>query len=351
MNPESGGEQPRREGRGRLLRLGFLGIGLVLLVWLVQRVGLVTLLTSARQVGWTFAVIVALYAGVHLLRAMSWRTCLSEDGKGLTLGTALTLWITGEAIAHLSFGWAGEPFRAAATRQSIPVERGLSALLVSRAIYSYAGLLLMTISVALCTFLVPLAGVLRLLMVTAAFLLAGISLAPFVIKPGPRRAVRSPDLSPPMGHKPPLLARVQNFIRTLWRDFGETFLYDRATFARLLAINFLAALVGVGEVYLVLRALGVPVGSVTALLIEGLSKVLALFALVVPGNVGIREGGTVLIFHLFALSAASAVTLVLVRRARALAWVGIGGLLLVLQGLGVLGHRTPENRSIRLGER
>jgi len=112
----------------------------------------------------------------------------------------------------------------------------------------------------------------------------------------------------------------------------------------LVSLSFLAALAGVAEVYLILRALGAPVSLVGTLLIEGFNKLLALFAFFVPGNIGIREGGTVLIFRPLDIGAAMGVTLVLVRRARALAWVGVGSLLVLVEGLTPLLH-APQGKA------
>jgi uncharacterized membrane protein YbhN (UPF0104 family) len=129
------------------------------------------------------------------------------------------------------------------------------------------------------------------------------------------------------------LRRLQIFVSALEHDLAAAFLHSKRNFARLAGLNFLATFAGVLEVYLILRGLGVEVSLATAFLLEGIGKTLGLFALVVPGNVGVREGGMALIFQLFEMSAALALTLVLARRARALVWVGIGNLVMILHGV------------------
>ncbi|MGH9863693.1 MAG: lysylphosphatidylglycerol synthase transmembrane domain-containing protein [Candidatus Acidiferrales bacterium] len=327
-----------------LWRVVFLLLGLGLLFILVRQAGLGSLLQLARQVGWTFPLIVGLYGGVHLLRTVSWRLCLREEGKRLPLGAALNLWIAGEAVAHLSFAWAGEPFRAAATSPAVPAERGLSALIVSRMLYSYASLLLMALSAILCLFLLRLSEALQLVFVSAAVILVALCALPFLGlgRPAPRRTPELPSAPPAGGLRSSVLARVRNFLRTFRTDLAAVFGHDRRTFLLLLSANFLAALAGVAEVYLVLRSLGTEPSLATALIIEGANKVLAVFAFFIPANLGVREGGTALVLRLFNLSSAVAITLVLVRRARALVWVGIGGLLLLRHGMKpVLGDQPP----------
>ncbi|MCI0403814.1 MAG: hypothetical protein L0212_09855, partial [Acidobacteria bacterium] len=94
--------------------------------------------------------------------------------------------------------------------------------------------------------------------------------------------------------------------------------------------------------------LGVSASVAIALFIEGISKVLSAAAYFVPGNVGVREGAIVLVLRLFELEAALALTLVLVRRARALVWIAVGSVLVALEGLTPLLYadrdRQPEEK-------
>lgn len=311
----------------------FLLAGLGLLAYLVRRVGVAALWEYTRHLRWTFLALIALFGGVHFLRALSWRLCLREDGHRVSLPAVLNVWLAGEAVSYLFFGWSGEAFRAAAIREAIPVERTLSALVVSRVFYMYASLVLTFLSFLLSQFLLPLPEPTRALIAAATLIsgaaalapLAGRSLFSLALKPlqaavAPRRHRRVWD-------------RLHVFVATLERDLAAAFSQKAGTFARLLGLNLLASLAGVFEVYLILRALGVAVTLPAALLIEAIAKVVSIFTYFVPGSVGVREGGMVLGLQLLHMSAALAMTLVLVRRARALVWVGMGGLLLTLNGL------------------
>jgi uncharacterized membrane protein YbhN (UPF0104 family) len=66
------------------------------------------------------------------------------------------------------------------------------------------------------------------------------------------------------------------------------------------------------------------VDLVSAFLIEAVSGVAKLAAVIVPGSLGVQEGGQVLIFAAFGLSVPLAVTFSLLRRGRELLWVGFG---------------------------
>jgi uncharacterized protein (TIRG00374 family) len=317
-------------------------LGLTLLVLLVRETGLGELLQLVRRVGWTFLLMVALYGGVHLLRTLSWRVCLGPEGKDLALGRALLLWVAGEAVAHMTFGWTGEAFRAAAARERIPWQRGLAALVVSRAFYSYAALVIMATSALFCVLLVPLPTAWRGLAITVAVILGTAAVLPLVARRRLLRRLSARVGSPQASGSRPAAGPVRGFVRAMGQDLARVLAYGKWSFMRLVGLNLLAAMAGVVEVYLVLTALGSGVDLGSALVVEGFGKALALGAFLVPGNVGVREGGTVLVLRLFEISAGLGIALVLVRRARAFVWVLIGGLLLVLGGFRPVLQAGPK---------
>lgn len=317
-------------------------LGVALLVGLVRETGLGELLQLARRVGWTFPLLVALYGGVHLLRTISWRVCLGPEGKDLALGRALLLWVAGEAVAHMTFGWTGEAFRAAAARERIPWQRGLAALVVSRAFYSYAALVIMAASALFCVLVLPLPSAWQGLAIAVTVILVIASVLPLVARQRLLGLLSARARTPPANGSRPAVGRVRGFIRAMGQDLARVLAHGRWPFLRLVGLNLLASLAGVVEVYLVLMALGTRVDLGSALVIEGFGKALALGAFLVPGNVGVREGGTVLVLRLFEIGAGLAIALVLVRRARAFVWVLIGGTLLLLGGFRPVLQAGPQ---------
>jgi uncharacterized protein (TIRG00374 family) len=283
-------------------------------------------------VGATFLLLLVLQGVVHLLRALAWRLCLHQDAHQLPLRSAVGLWIAGEAVANLSFAWSGEAFWTAATRERIPMERGLSAVVMARVLYAYSSLLLMAASAVLALFLIPARGAAQLPLLAVSLLLVGLCLLPLVGGRRMHESVRSLGATLAAGVSSSPRERLRKFVSALDLDLAALVSRDRKRFARLVALNLLATSAGVLEVYLILRALAVDIDLPTALLIEGASKILAVFSYFVPGNVGTREGGSVLILRFFEMSAALGITLVLVRRARALAWAAIGILLMMVHG-------------------
>ena len=86
------------------------------------------------------------------------------------------------------------------------------------------------------------------------------------------------------------------------------------------AASFLLSMVGwavgVGEVLLILRLVGHPVGWTNALLLESLGQAIRGAAFAVPGALGVQEGGYLLLAPLTGLSPETALALSLAKRAR-----------------------------------
>jgi putative membrane protein len=82
---------------------------------------------------------------------------------------------------------------------------------------------------------------------------------------------------------------------------------------------------GAGEIWLVLQALGQPLGVIDAFILESLGSGVRAAAFMLPGALGALEGGLVLFGALFGLPADTALAISLSKRVRELAW-GVPGL-------------------------
>jgi putative membrane protein len=92
------------------------------------------------------------------------------------------------------------------------------------------------------------------------------------------------------------------------------------------ALHLIAWLLGVGETWLALAAIGWPVDLPHALVIESLGTAARSAAFAIPGALGVQEGGLVLVCGLLGVPAETALALSVTKRARELL-VGLPGLL------------------------
>jgi putative membrane protein len=96
---------------------------------------------------------------------------------------------------------------------------------------------------------------------------------------------------------------------------------------RSLALRLLSRLVGVGELWLVLFLLGHPVSFGEALLLESLGQAIRAAAFIVPGALGVQEGGYMLLGAVIGLAPTVALEAALILRLREVA-LGVPGLFL-----------------------
>ena len=76
--------------------------------------------------------------------------------------------------------------------------------------------------------------------------------------------------------------------------------------------------------------MGSHIAVVSALVVEGLSKVTNLVGVFNPGNLGTYEGGNMLIARFLDVSGTAGLTLALCRRARSIFWAAVGAMCMVL---------------------
>ena len=98
---------------------------------------------------------------------------------------------------------------------------------------------------------------------------------------------------------------------------------------RKVGLSFLLSLagwiVGTGEVWLALKLIGHPVGWVDALLLESLGQAIRGAAFMIPGSLGVQEGGYLLLAPLVGLPPDAALALSLIKRSREIL-LGLPGL-------------------------
>jgi hypothetical protein len=106
-------------------------------------------------------------------------------------------------------------------------------------------------------------------------------------------------------------------------------------------------LLGAVEVYLILIFLEIPADLVTATVIEALGAGVRFATFLVPASLGAFESANAAAFEAMGLGAGAGLAFSFVRRARQLAWVGIG--VLVLVSMGWLAKRAELQDTVSTG--
>jgi hypothetical protein len=219
----------------------------------------------------------------------------------------------------------GEPVRALLTRRSASVAAGVAAGAAERAVYNLLAFVLILVASLL---IAAETHGLAVASTVAAVLLAIVGLAAFIERRRRRRqgggrtnhndsSHATPVMSPPAG---PL----RQAISGLWRE-------RRGALPIIAALCLAQHALLIYEAYLLLGLLTGGTTLRTALVFEAVTKIVNTVGAIVPGRVGISEGGSALLADALGFGASHGLSLALMRRVRALIWTGVGLALLPVQ--------------------
>jgi len=299
-------------------------------------------------VGWWLIPITLFHLVPLVFSALSWRELISAASRPDAFTTVWIRWIR-ESINSLlpvaSIGGDVASFRLAHL-QGVPVPQAAASMVVdttvgvvTQLIFVLAGvgllLLRSTEGGALAVAGMVLTGTAILFAATAAFvffqhrgLFAGF--AKFTRSLLPEKLQFA------------FTARASAIDEAIVLSYGSGRVIFRASLLRL--VGWAA---GAGEVWLVMYALGHPIGMVDAFILESLSSGVRAAAFMVPGALGAQEASFVLFGALFGLPADTALTISLSKRVRELA-LGVPGLLVWhwIEAHYMLRGRAPETRAL-----
>lgn len=312
-----------------LERLSF-AAGLLLLVWLVSRVGLGAILGALTKVGWGFAVVLALYAVTAFVNTLAWRATMPK-GARVGPGSLFASLLAGDAINAVtpSAVVGGELIRLSLLRRKMPTVSAAASVSLAAATQFLAQVLFVLAGVPLVLGK-TLVGPLRMGILAAA----GIAVAAGA---GVMYLARRRNLFERLHG---LLVRLVPGRLRPGSDVSQWRALDEAIFGAIrdrprdlvssLLFYLLGWTIGVAEVALVLSLLGSPVGWRTAALIEMLAVIIDTVLFFVPGRLGTQEGGKYVIFQMLGLDPRTGFALGFVKRLREIVWA--------LVGIAILGY-------------
>jgi len=314
-------------------RLAVALIGLLLLAHLVHRAGPSRIMEGIASVGWGLVLVIAL-AGVALaVRTWAWRSTLLDGGPRPSFGRMFALRLVSEAAGQAGvFGQVfGDAWRVARLGAELPLASRITSVALDRALYTLSSTMVTIAGVTSVAFLLPLPGKWALYAkIFASILVFSVCLAVLAVRrrwpviSGPVRALgRIGGIAQWVERKREAIQSVEDRLLDFFHDSPAAF---RLSFALQVAAHAGAVL----EVYLILRLMGRPAGILSALAIEGLTKLVNVIGMINPGNAGTYEGGNMLFARLLAMSGTAGLTLALIRRVRALFWAAVGAICAVM---------------------
>jgi uncharacterized protein (TIRG00374 family) len=309
----------------RYVRLVLFLAGFGILIFLVTRIGTDSITAAFSQLRWwQFLLVCCPYALITVVDALGWRFVFAGDRP--PFHRLLGARIAGEALnavtALASVG--GEAVKAWLIRRDVSYEESVPAVVIGKTTITMAQALFLLVGIVVASAALPMdsrvvRGMLWLLgievLAVGGFLLAQVT---GMVRRG-GRVLAWAGVIEDASYAETLDRSLREFYRRHWRRV-------------LLSTGFhlMGWLLGGFETYLMLRALGLPVPVVTALVFEAFGSGVRFASFLVPASVGVLEGANAGAFAALGYTAGAGIAFTLVRRGRQAVWIVIGLLTLMV---------------------
>jgi len=301
--------------------------GAVLLAVLIRRVGAEPILATLRALAWWQFVLVCLPHGVILaVDTLGWRFAFAQDRAPFwrLYGARLA----GEALNVVTAvgSVGGEAAKAWLVRRDVSYAESVPSLVIAKTTIVIAQAIFLIVGIVLAWTALDVSGpVLRAMLwllmieVLAVGGFFGAQVAGLVRRAG--RLLVWAGVTADAAAAESLDASLRHYYRHEWRRFAAS-----------TGFHTLGWLIGGAlEATLMLWLLGVTSSVVTAMVIEALGSGVRFASFMVPAGLGVFEGANAAAFGALGFGAAAGLAFSVVRRARQVAWIVVG--LLVLLGM------------------
>jgi putative ABC transport system permease protein len=321
-------------------------LGLALLIYVINRVGVQPIFDALIKIGFGFFILLGISGARHALRTLAMRAAVHPEHRRFNFRHAFSVRLGGEAISFLTFTGPilGEATKVALLKKRVPLVYGVSALVVDNLLYNLSVALFILSGAVVMLLAYDLPSVVRIVLYgIAAAATLGIAAAIWAANRRVMLLTWIIDTLGRLGIHPKSLTSRRNHISDLESHVYDFYSHRPRSFLAMIGFNLLAHASSVLEVYVTLRMLGYSPFVHAAYVIESLTKVINFAFGFVPATIGVYEGGTEIILQTLGFAAATGVTLALVRKAGTLFWTVIG--------LIILAWRTVPNATRRLMDR
>lgn len=307
--------------------------GLVLFVYIIQRIGWQEIATRARTIGIGFPLLIAVSALRPVGRAWAWFRCFEPHVRKVEIGglwPVLRARLAADAMGAVTSAgpFVAEPSRVFFFGGRVPVSSASAAAAVELLSYTAScGLLLLGGMLALL-FGVELSDQFKTILIAAIVLAASLLVLMAVIFSLKfvvvehfcdvlKRLVPIARFHRLLDKELHQLLELEEYVFDFFRKHPKDFLW-------VMLGEAVFHLAGVAEIFLTLKFTGTNATWLAAFVLEALNRLINLLFAFVPAKVGIDEAGSAWLAGALGLSTAAGVTLAIYRKLRLLCWTGVG---------------------------
>lgn len=312
-------------------------LGLGLLVYVINRVGLQPIFDALIRIGFFgFVMLLAISGSRHVFRTIAMSAAVPKEHRRFNFSQAFAARLGGEAISFLTFTGPllGEATKVALLRKRVPLTYGVPALVVDNLLYNLSVVFFILSGACVMLFTYSLPPLVYYSLIAIAVIAAlGIAAAALAAKRRIMLLTWVLDQMARLRLSPKVILKRRQHIYHIESKVYDFYKHHPGVFFGMIGCDLLAHVSSVLEVYVTLRMLGYLPNVAQAYIIESLTKVINFVFAFVPGTIGVYEGGTEVVLQTLGFAAATGVTLALVRKAGTVFWTSIGLLILTWRTL------------------
>ena len=312
-------------------------VGLAAFVVLILQAGLQGLVSTLEHTGWAFLLIVAIWGAVYVSNTVAWTLLIQavgartgKDGAHASIPFLRAYLITVSSFAlnyatpFVALG--GEPVKVAAAAQWIGTDRAASSVVSFRIAHTLGQVIFWLIAIPIGWVMLPHTVPTRIVLVVAAavfvaamFMLISLFRHGFVV-----RALRTIGRLPLLGRLRPRIEKLQPTLEHIDSQLAVLTDDERPRLIGAVIAEVIGRSLAMLEFYVIAHVEGLAIGYPTAFFIGAFSQLAIIIMIVIPFELGSREGGLAAVYQLLGLPPALGVYAGVVSRLRELVWIGIG---------------------------
>ncbi len=315
------------------LNVIFLLVGIGFFMKLLLQYDPDAILTGLTVVRYGFVWILALWLLVSLLDTLTWKHTFGVLKNDVPFMKLWLIMCAGQSINGVApSGNLGELVKGKYLAEHIGGPDTISSLIIFNLMYTAACIAMIVLGAVLALFLPQVPGYLDALLLIASAILVGAGvLVMFVLKRGmaSKFVALVRRVGVPLKQPEKWIASARQADKNV-REFGARFPRD---FWIALAAQLISRMAAVAEVYLICSLLQEPISLPMAFFVMSSSQLVAWIFSMIPGQIGVMEQGSDLVFGASGFQPGYGLLFELVRRARRIFQTAFGIVVLAFLGL------------------
>lgn len=313
----------------------FFLIGVLVLAFMVYKLGIQTIYENLRNTGWWFIPIFGIWIIVYFFNAWSLNIIITDgtpESKKVKIRQLMKLTISAYAINYMTpLSIGGEPYKALKLKDDLGTHKATSSVLLYVMMHYVSHFFFWLISIPVFIFIMPeVSGVIQIVL-WAVFLSCVMLIlwAYSVFTKGViKNALSIATRFPFVGRKIRLYRdKNQHHLNEMDLLISDLYTNRKKDFFASLFVELISRYVSCFEVYFMAIPLAFDLSFIQSYLIVSIATLIANIFFFAPMQMGTREGGFVLATTTLALPAGIGVYIGLCTRIRELFWIMIGVLL------------------------